>query len=305
MKYILFFCLSLLFWTCGNTASIETDASKSKNTVASVPTSPEFNAYWYAGKAELCRYELEQARYGEMREGNAVLVFVTEPFSKSKQVKLDDANANPSDVVQVLKVNFTRKFDTGIYPYSVMTSAFTPVDVSQKTVKITSSMQEWCGHVFTQLNLDNQHYNAKSYSYFESEGDQKSDLGKALSEDGIWTTLRINPAHLPTGKINIIPALSYLRFSHSELKSYEATASISSANFNQKTLNQYVIHYEKRDLRIYFNPDFPYTIEGWEETYSDFGKVATTRGTLKKTLLSDYWSHHSHADDAMREAFYK
>jgi hypothetical protein len=305
MQNTLFFLSLLLFCACGNTNSIEKNTVKSEQISASIPTSPEFNAYWYAGKAELCRYELQQARYGEMRNGNAVLVFVTEPFSKSKQVKLDDANANPSDVVQILKVNFTKKFDTGIYPYSVMTSVFTPVDVSQKTVKITSSMQEWCGHVFTQLNLKGAQYVANILSYFESEGDQKTELGNTISEDGLWTTLRINPAHLPTGKINAIPSLSYLRFSHKALKGYEATASISTTNFNQKTLSQYFIHYDNRDLKIYFDPKPPYLIEGWEETYSDFGKPSTTRGILKKTLLLDYWSHNSHADDAMREAFYK
>ncbi len=305
MKNILLFLTTLLFCACGNTSSIDKNATKSEKTTTNMPLSPEFNAYWYAGKAELCRYELEQARYGEMRNGNAVLVFVTEPFSKSKQVKLDDASANPSDVVQVLKCNFSKKFDTGIYPYSVMTSAFTPVDVSQKTVKITSSMQEWCGHVFTQLNLKEQQYTAQIFSYFESEGDQKTELGNAISEDGLWTTLRINPAQLPIGKINIIPSLSYLRFSHKALKGYDAVANINTKIFNQKPVNEYFIHYDNRDLKIYFDPKPPYIIEGWEETYNDFGKPSTTRGTLKKTMMSDYWSHNSHADDAMREAFYK
>ena len=42
--------------------------------------SQEFKGYWYAGKAEVSSYKLEQARYGEIREGNAVLVYVTEDF---------------------------------------------------------------------------------------------------------------------------------------------------------------------------------------------------------------------------------
>ena len=35
----------------------------------------EFNAYWYAGKAEITSYSLQQARYGELRDGHAVLIF--------------------------------------------------------------------------------------------------------------------------------------------------------------------------------------------------------------------------------------
>ncbi|MEM1407815.1 MAG: septum formation inhibitor Maf, partial [Bacteroidota bacterium] len=42
----------------------------------------EFNNYWYAGKAEITSYELKQSRYGEVHDGEAVLIFVTEPFSK-------------------------------------------------------------------------------------------------------------------------------------------------------------------------------------------------------------------------------
>ena len=300
----IFFFLVLFLWSCGNT-TVNKNASAESVKTESVPTSPEFNAYWYAGKAEINHYELDQARYSEMRKGDAVLVFVTEPFSKEKQVKLDDASANPSDVVQILKLNFTKKFDTGIYPYSVMTSAFTPVDASQKTVKVTSSMQEWCGHVFTQLNLKNKQYVANIFSYFEREGDQKSDLGEAISEDGIWTTLRINPEQLPKGKIKMIPALAYLRFSHKALKAVEATAALSQVNFNQTAVNQYFIQYEDRDLKIYFEQKIPYKILGWEETYSDFGKKLTTRGTLKKTMMLDYWSHNKNEDDALRADFYK
>lgn len=40
----------------------------------------QFKDYWYAGKAEITSYKLEQARYGELRDGKAVLVYVTEPF---------------------------------------------------------------------------------------------------------------------------------------------------------------------------------------------------------------------------------
>jgi len=53
-------------------------------TADAAPPAEEFGAYWYQGKAELTSYTLEQARYGEVHPGEAVLVFVTEDFSKSK-----------------------------------------------------------------------------------------------------------------------------------------------------------------------------------------------------------------------------
>ena len=112
-----------------------------------------FGRYWYQGKAELTRYELNQARYGEMHKGEAVLIFVTEPFLPDKQVKLE--RGDPSKGVTVLKLNSVRKFFTGIYPYSLMTSTFMPVSFAAtgRALKVASSSQEWCGQTFTQLNL--------------------------------------------------------------------------------------------------------------------------------------------------------
>lgn len=303
MQKLFIFSIIFLLFNCANISTKKED--KAVNEALAQPTSPEFNAYWYAGKAELSRYALEQARYGEMRQGDAVLVFVTEPFSQKKQVKLDNPSANPSDVVSVLKLNFTKKFDTGIYPYSIMTSSFTPVEKSAKPLKVTFTAQEWCGHVFAQLNKEKQQYSLKSFSYFESEGDENTDLGDILTEDGIFNQIRIAPSQLPMGKINILPTLSYLRLKHQPFKAQEATASLRQANFNNKTVQQYQLQYANRLVNIYFEPTFPYLIQGWEETYKDGNSDLTTRGTLKKTLLSDYWSHNKTADDAMRKGFYE
>ena len=34
----------------------------------------DFDAYWFSGEAELTRYELSQARYGEAHQGEAVFI---------------------------------------------------------------------------------------------------------------------------------------------------------------------------------------------------------------------------------------
>lgn len=85
-----------------------------------------FGDYWHQGLAEVSGYTLKQARYGEMHEGDAVLVFVTEDISKNKQVKLDDPAAAGDDRLPVLKLNALKRFNTGIYTYSLMQSVFTP-----------------------------------------------------------------------------------------------------------------------------------------------------------------------------------
>ena len=50
-----------------------------------------FKNYWYTGKAEVNSYNLQQTRYGETREGKAVLIFLTEDIS---QKKLEDYPVN-------------------------------------------------------------------------------------------------------------------------------------------------------------------------------------------------------------------
>ncbi len=107
-----------------------------------------FDQYWNQGKAEISSYQLEQARYGEIHKGTAVLIFVSEPFSTSEFVKADYPGM---DNVQVLKLNATKQFTTGIYPYSMMTSSFFPLDGSTNSLKISCSSQEWCGHTYMEM----------------------------------------------------------------------------------------------------------------------------------------------------------
>ena len=68
-----------------NSPQVAKTAAISQVAIASSEES-NFNKYWYAGEAELNSYTLSQARYGENHEGEAVLIFVTEDFSKSKYV---------------------------------------------------------------------------------------------------------------------------------------------------------------------------------------------------------------------------
>ena len=109
-----------------------------------------FNSYWYSDKAEIRTYQLNQARYGEMHQGTATLIFVTEPFLNKKGVKPDNYKTTKSKT-QVLKMNFLKKFGTGIYPYSMMLSTFTPIADAQGVLKANVTGQEWCGHIFSQM----------------------------------------------------------------------------------------------------------------------------------------------------------
>ncbi len=261
-----------------------------------------FNKYWYAGQAEITRYELDQARYGEIRKGDAALIFVTEPFLTDKQVKHEFGDSKNS--TSILKLNSTKKFYTGIYPYSMMTSVFTPVEVDKhSSLKVTSSNQEWCGQTFMQLNNRNGKIEGLLRSYFQGEGDQTFKLNMALLEDEVWTKIRLAPESLPTGEIEIIPGLQFARLRHTPLKVESATATLSS----EDNFKIYTIEYKgiKRKLKIKFEKDFPHRITEWEESqmsgYGQSAKMLTTRAVETHSIKSDYWSKNRLSDSHLRD----
>ena len=276
-------------------------------TLGPAAVADEFGSYWHQGKAEITSYTLEQARYGEVHPGQAVLVYVTEDFSRKKHVKLDDAGAAGDDRVPILKLNFNKKFNTGIYPYSMMTSIFSPVDRQKDphALKITTSSQEWCGHTFTQLNRKDDGYVVLMLSYFESEGDETVTLEDAFTEDELWTTIRLDPSALPIGPTRLIPGTMVQRLRHMPWGVGVATARLEPVADSEGLL-AYTLEYPDlgRQLTIHFTEAFPHQIEGWEETYrSGFGpgaRVLTTRATRNQRILSDYWSRNGLEDAGLR-----
>ena len=264
------------------------------------PLSQAFKDYWYAGDAEITSYRLEQARYGELREGKAVLIFVTEPFLADKQVKAD--RSNPSNI-PVLKLNKTKKYLTGIYPYSIMNSTFYPVYDNQHAIKTSLSVQEWCGQVYSQLN-NRDSFEFVSHSYFEGEADEAFTIEKNHLENEVWNKIRIHPEGLPQGEISMIPALEYFRVQHRPVQAYQAIATLEE-NGDQQT---YTVAYKNtaRTLSITFNTAFPHEILSWEETFSSgFGpnaKRMVSKGIKLKSLKTPYWRQNSNAFLHLRDS---
>src|SRR5690554_334679 len=259
----------------------------------------QFGGYWLQGTAEISSFELTQYRYGEAREGEAVLVFVTEDISKKKQVKLDDPEAAGRDAVKVLNLNKTKDFVTGIYPYHMMLSVFTPVYNPQHAIKVTSSSQEWCGHTFTQINQGTNQYKGQAFSYFETEGDY-SFTAKGFPEDDLWNLIRINPNQIPTGTVTLIPSLMNQRLTHEKFEDQEAEISLADSGENYQELTVKYAH-GKRILKIRYYNYFPYEITGWEEIQIfDDGTSQTTRAKRKAMIQTDYWTKNKLGDERFR-----
>ena len=131
-----------------------------------------FGDQWHDGKAELCGYVWTGSRYGQERQGEAIAITVTEPFSKSRHVKLD-STADAADVLPVLKLNLVRDFQTGVYDYNTMTSCFMD-ERSLALVKSTFSSAEWCGHVFEAIDVRAEATRVTVDSYFDGESEDEA-----------------------------------------------------------------------------------------------------------------------------------
>jgi len=261
---------------------------------------PAFDTYWYQGVAELTRYTLRQARYGDTHDGEAVLIFVTEDFLPKLQVKLEQGDA--PDAISVLKLNAYRRFYTGIYPYTVMTSSFTPADGSP-TLKLSNTVQEWCGQVYSQINRRDDGLHALMHSYFQNEADQSMVLPDAMLEDGLWAKIRIAPDTIPVGAQQIIPGLDYIRMRHKALRPYPAVVTRTddaTTDLVDHPVRSLRIEYPPlgRTLTIYYEPEFPFVIQAWEETEGPF----RTTAVRTHAIMDAYWTHNSPSDESYREA---
>jgi hypothetical protein len=274
---------------------------------------PGFADYWYQGLAELDRYELEQSRYGGIHPGEAVLVYVTEEFDNSAQVKWDHG---PRDnVVPIFKLNAYRRFYTGVYPYTLLTSVFAPVHGGNPNpLKLSASTQEWCGHTYVQVNRrGGGQYLVQAHSYFQGEADQQLALPEVTTEDELFVRVRRAPETLPVGTMDVLPALHALRLLHLPIEPSPASGTLEevpSSPHGGTPARLYTLAYAElgRTVRIWFEPQFPFRILAWEEEQADPGEsdggpppILTTRAVLTHSIMLDYWNRHGVDDAGWRE----
>ncbi len=143
-----------------------------------------FWEHWGDGQAEIDHYSLVTPRYGELRQGTAILVFVTEDLTDAQRVKTDGGHP---DEFPAWKLNEIRHFQTGVYDYEIMTSTFLRLDGQAplgQPAKVSASVQEWCGHAYAQLVPRGGALEWTLHSYFDGEADQRRSL--SLPADGVF-----------------------------------------------------------------------------------------------------------------------
>lgn len=137
----------------------------------------QFDAVWYDGQAELNGYRWSGSRYGNARTGEAVAIFVTETMGAKEHVKVDRPADYRGETLTVLKLNLVRDFQTGLYDYNTMASAFANVN-DLRALKVSFSSAEWCGHVYEELDARPKGLEVDVRSYFQGESVQKTLAAK-------------------------------------------------------------------------------------------------------------------------------
>jgi hypothetical protein len=264
---------------------------------------PEFGAWWHDGRAEIDGYRLTVSRYGEPREGTCVMIYVTEPFSESKRVKVDDPRAEPKDTFDALKLNIVRDFQTGIYNYHTMVSLFVrSSDLSP--VKATFTSAEWCGQVYEELLFHGKETSAWLHSYFEDEsGAHKlKNPDGGIVEDNLFILLRSLRGDLvePGDSVGVkcLPSAFYRRLSHKPLSWEDAiisrrpdteTVQVPAGSF--EAVVYAVGTSDGRSGTFFIEKNYPHRIVRWE-------LLPDIRGELTGSARLQYWKLNASGDES-------
>ncbi len=274
----------------------------------------DFYEHWGDGRAEVSSYDVVESRYGELRSGYGVLVYVTEDIDSNTLIKVESQRA-PEARIYTLKLNNVLKFTTGIYDYSVMTSVFSAVKGSGGPLelkKITLSAQEWCGHVFEEVRFDDDGgIRGDLNSYFEREGKQEYQLDVAgeehfISEDHLLIAIReLMGPMMDVGNrraITLLPSLWHLRVRHAprsvvEAELYKGVAEILTVAGEPTEAIPWHWRAVGADIdkTVWVETAQPHRILAWKD--ADGG-----RGELLKTLRLPYWQLHGNADLVYRDS---
>lgn len=275
---------------------------------AGVGADPDFYHYWGDGKAEISSYQVVQPRYGEPRQGQAVLILVTEELHRDSFIKVESPGVPAAERCYVLKLNNILKFDTGIYDYSVMGSVYSAVEGADhpfELCKVSLTAQEWCGQVFEEVMLRGGRLQGYLNSYFEKEGRQEYELQAPAafeSEDHLLIRIReLKGQWLAPGEereLVLLPSLWSLRIKHQGRATVPARlakgpAGVYRVEGQEVPAQPWTLEAGGTSKTFWVEAAYPRRILGWEDSQGG-------RGELLATIREPYWQLNHSADAGWR-----
>lgn len=267
----------------------------------------DFYEHWADGKAEVSSYEVAQPRYGELRSGYGVMIFVTEDLHRQTLLKVESP-IREADRFYALKLNHLLKFTTGMYDYSVMTSVFSQVEGERHPFelrRISFSAQEWCGQVFDEALFSGGQINGRISSYFASEGRGAYQLAQPecfASEDHLLIRVReLQGPVMALGEVReltVLPSFWQLRQAHrphalASGRLHKAAEEQIQTAAGPLASVRWELHIGPRQPTLWTEKAYPHRILRWEDG-------AGGRGDLLRTIRVPYWQLQANADEVFR-----
>ncbi len=268
---------------------------------------PGFWDHWGDGKAELAGYRLKQPRYGEARSGEAVMVTVTEDFTRAARVKSDGGHG---DEYPIIKLNEVRDFQTGIYDYNVLTSSFLALDGSSPLgvpTKVSFSAQEWCGHSYEHFLMSGSGMRRTLHSYFDGEADKddRHDVPEgAVFADALPLLVRgLSGELVGPGEERTVPFLpssldrrlkhEALAWTTAKLKRSSSSRTVSTPAGTWSTYAVTVTPDRGPETTYWVEDSSPHRLVKWARADGE-------EGLLTGVMRSPYWSQNREGGESLR-----
>jgi hypothetical protein len=227
----------------------------------------------------------------------------------TRKRRRESGKADGRNRIEVLKLNLNAFFLTGTYPYSVMTSVFSPVDRYREErfqpVRIVHSVQEWCGAYSHRLWPGSDRFRSLRLSYFASEDERVADVEVApgaLYEDALLIQLRELDGPFADGEDWegwLVPALWRFRTEHREPAAVRARISREEAERETQggavPVSRFTLEADGYRRVVDVERDVPRRVLGWSTSTGEEAELLATERL-------PYWRLNRLGDESHREA---
>ncbi len=251
---------------------------------------------WDHGLAQVCLYEGQRLKYGQLVPSTMEMITVREAFDPERLVKATDPDA--PDVLPVMKMNLLRSTRTGTYEYRQMASVFVHRDTAALH-KLVATSQEWCGGSFVELERRGDEATLRISNYFPGEGSSARSIPTAelpITADELPLFLRQRLTQLEVGDSFRLaaPLLSH------KPRYTVGTAEVVALDTGSETLTDGSV----RAVRTVVL-ETPWGRESWAfaddalRTLIVWSNEAGEEYRLRKDMFLDYWNRNQPGDEAL------
>jgi hypothetical protein len=280
--------------------------------LAALAQANPFEAHWRDGKAELSSYRVKALRYGELRDGMRMMLWIPDFLRMDTLVKPEVPGKTPREFLSMKLIDIV-DFNTGIYPYHLATTSYMALEDKGphrkgEIAKLTFAATEYCGVVAERLINRGDHLENTLWSYFESEADRFLKLQKGPGsqvEDNLWTWIReLQGETVPVGKPVQVPLLP----SAWNRRSAHVTATFQSATISKEEAGRQSTRLGKVDAwrvtwaygsyrnAVLVEKAYPHRILSWKDSLGQ-------EGVLLRTVRETYWVMQGNKFLGEREKF--